>query len=112
LTLLEGIRECNYTFLGYSNGRPSGNSMGKKMKPIFLDALGFLKAAYFKDQLSLNALRFGIRNISYDRVSDITVSVLKEYLIEYTQNQCAAHGIECNVKTGQLVFNLASNSWK
>ncbi len=112
LKLLEGVRECNHTFLGYSAGRPSGNSMGRKMKPIFLEALAFLKSAYLQDQLSLNALRFGIKNISYDRVSDITVSVLKEYLIEYTQNQCAQHNIECDTKTGQFVFDIESNVWE
>lgn len=112
LVLLDGINECNYTFLGYSKGKPGGKSLGDTLKLLFLSALAFLKEAYLKDQLSLNTMRLGIKNISYDRVSDFTVNIIIEYLIEYTNQQCTLHNIECGTKVILDSFDLKSGTWK
>lgn len=112
LNLLSGIKECNETRLGYSKGKVNGVSLGKVMKPIFLGSLDFLKSINKKNQISLNALRLGIENISYDRISDITISYCLPYLGQYTEEQCKIHNINCNTKKNFKVFNFTQNKWE
>lgn len=112
LKLLSGITEINATKLGYSKTNSKGLSIGKVMKPIFLKSLSFLKKSYASDQISLNTLRLGIKDISYDRISDICVSICLEDLITYTQEQCALHNIPSLTKKSLKVFNLSNKIWE
>lgn len=112
LELLDGIKECNDTRLGYSNGKSYGVSIGKKMKPIFLNSLSFFKQAYVKNQMSFNTLKLGIDNISYDRISDICVSINLESLIDYTNDECKRYGIASTKKKTFKIFDLAGKIWK
>ena len=112
LQLLDGVKECNDTHLGYSTANSYGVSIGKKMKPIFLNSLSFFKQAYIKDQMSFNTLKLGIDNISYDRISDICVSINIQYLIEYTNAECKKHDIKCLTKKIFKIFDLPTKIWK
>lgn len=111
LELLSRIKECNHTKLGYSEGKPNGNSLGKELKPIFLSELSFLKKAYVTDQISFNAIRLGIKKISFDRVSDICVSVVLESLIDFTNEQCIKHGVPSNTDVKEYVFDNLNKRW-
>ncbi|MFC6102826.1 hypothetical protein [Olivibacter domesticus] len=111
LKILEGIKECNDTRLGYSKNNSKGVSIGSVMKPMFLQALSFLKTAYINDQISSNTLRYGIDGISYDRISDISVSVETQFLAQYTVDQCKQHNILCESKRRFLVYSVKDKSW-
>jgi len=111
LKILDGIKEYNDTRLGYSENNSKGVSIGNVMKPMFLHALAFLKEAFINDQISSNTLRYGIDGISYDRISDISVSVVIQFLIQYTVGQCKEYNILCESKRRFLVYRVRDKSW-
>lgn len=112
LRLLDGIAEVNDTRLGYSVNSSHGLSIGKVMKPLFFDSLSFLRKSYKADQISFNAIRLGIENISYDRISDICVSVCLTELISFTQEQAKLHGIPITTKKKFSIFDITQKIWE
>lgn len=112
LRLLDGIAEINDTRLGYSVHSSNGLSIGKVMKPLFFDSLSFLRKSYKEDQISFNAIRLGIENISYDRISDICVSICLAELISFTQEQANLYDIPLTTKKSFLIFDITRKIWE
>ena len=81
------------------------------MKPLFFDSMSFLKESYKADQISFNALRLGIKDISYDRISDICVAVCLEELAIYTQEQANLYDIPLAKSKSYNVFDIAQKIW-
>ncbi|MCY4779082.1 hypothetical protein ORI89_05435 [Sphingobacterium sp. UT-1RO-CII-1] len=112
LKLLDGIAEINDTRLGYSANSSYGLSIGKVMKPLFFDSLSFLRKSYKADQISFNAIRLGIKDISYDRISDICVSLCLIDLVSFTQEQANLHGIPLTTKKRFSIFDITQKIWQ
>lgn len=92
IDILISASECSEAGLGTSPnkqgkriGIPTANQILKLFKDIpQLKEYGF---THFEE------IQFLVMNISKDRISDISCSILSQFLVDYTQDQCVRHGI-------------------
>lgn len=112
--LCSKFNEPNGTRLGYSKVKKDGSGAGSHLAEIFLQELknirDIIKLGIFKYleecQLLCNELR-------YDRISDITINIVKLPLIQFTQAQCSKHGIKIRkTKSTISYFCVKTDSWK
>jgi hypothetical protein len=92
-TLLNGLSEPNETCLGMSQGQPAGRGVAGKQAFDLYESLAASQAAQSGLLEELAECDLFIRGIGSDKISDITTNIIRRLLIEYTQDQCALHGI-------------------
>ena len=110
--ILNYLTEPDETGLGYSTRRGRGKGVrGEKARRLFV-ALKRSKAVQTGLLQDLGEADLFVDGISLDGLSDITASVLRGPLIEYTQAQCNNWGIELtkNVAAGH-VWDAAQQQW-
>jgi hypothetical protein len=110
--LLNYLSEPDETGLGYSTRRGRGRGVtGEKARRLF-SALKRSKAVQTGLLQDLGEADLFIDGISLDGLSDITASVLRGPLIEYTQAQCNNWGIPLrkDVAAG-YVWDSAQQQW-
>ena len=103
LRLLSGLREPKEIHLGYATKGYTGNAVGGvKGEKIYrkLSESNAVKTGLLKD-LEESALL--VEGINRDIISDMTVMITKEYLIEFTQAQCKKYQVPMSkVKAGKI----------
>jgi len=102
--LLEQLREPNEVRLGNSKGRPRGSALGEVLAGDVLEALRQSDAVQSGLLQDLEDTVLMIENIDRDRVSDITINIIREPLIRYTQDMARLYGIPLTsgVESGPL----------
>jgi hypothetical protein len=76
-----------------------------------------LREIYSSDTLlreinRIEDIKIFVPAISDDRVSDMYVNVIRGVLIEYTQEQCAKHGIPMHIGDSGMFWDVSTHSWK
>lgn len=99
--------------LGYAESDTGGSGSGGKFSKIIVDSIfeslemGITNYNFF-EEIGLFNLGFGC-----DRISDMTATLIKKELVEYTQNICQKHKIETKaVRLNQYEFNYRFNRWE
>lgn len=85
--LLEGMKEPRETRLGYASGI-QGNNVGEVLKDEIITALQNSFAIKTGILSHFGDVELFIDQIGIDRISDITTKIIKDVLIEFTQDQC------------------------
>ncbi|NEW79188.1 MAG: hypothetical protein GZ086_07110 [Gelidibacter sp.] len=109
--LLFGLSEPNETRLGYAFSKHFGNSVGNKLKPKIIEAIQKNKAVRSGVLSHFADVEFFIEDINSDRISDITTKIVKEVLIEYTQQQCKLHNIPMKIVYQDDIFDYKTLKW-
>lgn len=109
--LLSGLSEPHETRLGYSFSKHSGNSVGDKLKPKIIDAIRRNKAVRTGVLSHFCDVELFIEDIGCDRISDITTKIIKEVLIEYTQEQCVLLDIPMTEVWQDDMFDYLTSKW-
>jgi hypothetical protein len=91
--LLGSLSEPNETHLGLSRGRPAGRGMGSGLAEDMWEALGKSDATATGLLQDLEDTVLFIDGIGHDRISDITTNIVREPLIEFTQDAATYYGI-------------------
>jgi len=112
LDLLNGIEEPKETRLGYGNKNSNGRSAGKKIKQEFIESILNNPVIKARKVSSLSDIIFFVPNMGIDRLSDITTKVIKQYLIDFTQNQCKKLGIPMANVYQKNILNFKSLEWE
>lgn len=94
MKLLAGLSEPDEIFLGFSSGEPQGRGVGEKQAAQIFAAMKRSKATKSGLIQDLNDALMFIPGIGPDKVSDITVNIVRRHLIQYTQQQMELHGVE------------------
>lgn len=106
------LSEPRETFLGFSKGRPRGRGVGRFQADQILNALrrsGAFQTGFLKD---LAEAELFIEGISRDKISDLTTNVIRGLLIEYTQNECALHGIQLDQEVASgPIWDASRRRW-
>ena len=107
------LTEPNSTCLGLSRGNPQGRGVGKgDTDDIFENILNSkaIQTGLIQD-LEDNVLF--VYGFGKDKLSDMTTNIIREQLIDYTQQQCLLHNIEMNadVPSG-FYWNRRSLRWE
>ena len=90
--LLINLSECDEVGLGVSRTR-EGHRIGKGTAGDILDLFHDIPDYYTSGFVHFEEIQFFVDHISRDRISDFACSFLKSFLVDYTIEQCEAHGI-------------------
>jgi hypothetical protein len=100
--------ECREVGLGNSKnkvGKPIGSKLAYDILTLFKNIPQINKAGF----IHFEEIQLFIDNISRDRISDISCSFLKSFLIDYTIEQCEKNGIPIEKVTVANVYNYKKN---
>ena len=109
--ILGGLKEPNETRLGYSSNKPHGNSVASKLKPKIVSTIRSNKAVKTGVLSHFSDVELFIEDVSSDRISDITTKVIKDVLIEFTQQQCLLHNIPMKKVIQKDIFDHVNKKW-
>jgi hypothetical protein len=91
--LMSQLHEAKETFLGFSKGEPKGSGVGNFQAGQLLNKLEKSRAVASGVLSDLAEAELFVEGIGRDRISDLTTNIIRGRLIQYTQEQCALHGI-------------------
>ena len=110
--LLQALREPNETHLGLSKGKSQGRALGSESARNVWQALSQSEAARSGLLEDLEDTVLMIEGISVDIVSDIATNIIRQPLIEYTQEMAEKYGILLNegISSGPM-WDAAQQQW-
>jgi hypothetical protein len=82
------FKEFKYVALGYSIGHKNGNAIGPQLAGKLLYTSHDIIKAGIKDPVIFELVGLFEEGIGADRISDMTIHIIKQNLIEYTQRVC------------------------
>ena len=109
--ILNHLSEPNETRLGKSKGEPRGRGVSGKQRFDLYDALADSEAAKTGVLSEIAEYDLFIEGIGPDKISDITTNIIRGLLIEYTQAQCALHGIPTQDVAAGNIWDIKLDSW-
>lgn len=112
LDLMTHLREPNETRLGMSSGRPAGAGIGDGQADDLLKALTESSAVQIGLITSMEECELMVDGIGRDKISDLTTNVLRGRLVEYTQEQCALHGVAMQSAPLPPVYDPETATWR
>jgi len=110
--LLTNLHEPNDTHLGLSTGKPSGRGVGLIQAGAIYNQLKNSKAVLTGKLQDLSDCELLIPGISNDKISDITINIIRSKLLEYTETQCELHNIETRQVASGLYWDAESSKWR
>ncbi len=110
--LLSPLKEPNETHLGDSAGASRGRSLGTRGKAEeLLASLRRSRAVQSGLLADLEDTALLVPGIDRDIISDITTSVIRQPLIQYTQMQCKYYGIPLEPQLAGPVWDPYESAW-
>lgn len=110
--LLGNLHEPNSTHLGLSKGRPQGRGVGGEQAVDLYQRLKRSKAAKSGILKDLSDCELMIPGISHDKISDITINIIRKMLISFTELQCRLHKIPTRSLQAGPVWCPEETCWK
>ena len=112
--LLAHLGEANDTHLGYTKGSggPAGRGIGRNQARYIFRALKNSQAAQSGSISDISECELYIDGIGPDKISDMTINIIRNQLIEYTQTQCATFGIPTRETASGMYWNGAQQRWE
>jgi len=109
--LLNNLHEPNDIHLGLSKNKSKGKGVGANKANHLADALMSTQAAKTGLLRDLSDCSLIIPGIGRDNISDITANIIRERLIEFTQEQCELYNIPMRKIQAGLIFNFETETW-
>lgn len=111
--LLNYLHEPNEICLGLSSDRPRGNAIGSVDGEKLFQSIITSRAVETGVVEDIQDFRLFIDGIDRDKVSDMTVNIIRLHLIEYTQSQCQLWSIpmQKNAQSG-FYWNRNIGAWE
>ena len=111
-TLLGGLHESNQTSLGFSFKHPKGKSVGNVLKETIQEQIEFLMESLKQGNFTPNSFYFGLDNMGPDRTSDVLVSIIKNQLIDFTEEMAAKYSLPTKSYLVDNVYNPNTGLWE
>lgn len=92
-TLLAQVTEPVELGLGYAAGSKRGSALGPTTESAIIETIRQIPQFEASGLEHLEVLALLVPGIAEDRISDLTASVIKAWLAEFTQKRCAEHGV-------------------
>ena len=110
--LVKYLQENNEVRLGYSQSKPCGKGFGKNKGLELYNNIKnskAIKSGLVKDIFDASIM---VENVGYDKISDMTICIILEELINFTQSICLEHNIQMQqVKLNRPVWSDEKNKW-
>lgn len=103
--VLRILSECDEAGLGFSGSR-KGKRISENVAKEILELFADFPSIRANGIEHIEIIQLFVSGISKDRISDITCSILKSFLVDYTIEQCTKHGIPLtDIEISQLYDN-------
>lgn len=112
LLLLANLKEPNETRLGQSKGKPAGRGWGKTQTRELYNLLSKSKAVASGRINDLDDFELLVPGIGSDKISDLTINVIRGELVSYTQEQCDLYGIPTEQVPAGVYWNPDDRRWE
>jgi hypothetical protein len=110
--LLYHLHEPNSTRLGFSEGRPQGRGIGGGQAADVFNRLKKSRAAKTGILRDLSDCELLIPGISNDKISDMTINVIRDKLIKFTEEQCRIFNVPTQQVQAGPVWDPEIGQWK
>jgi hypothetical protein len=111
MSLISHLHEPNDTHLGLSLGRPSGRGWGGTQGRMLYDRLrhsAAVKSGRLKDLSDIELL---IPGIGSDKISDLTINVIRGELVAYTEEQSVLFNVPTERISSGLYWDHETANW-
>jgi hypothetical protein len=110
--LLSTLGESNEVHLGLSAGESEGSGVASGIAADIFEALRGSRAVATSLLSDIQETVLFVRGVGHDRVSDMTINVVRRQLIEFTQRMCIQYGIPMvdGLDSGWM-WDRQSHSW-
>jgi hypothetical protein len=113
------FKEPIEVYLGYTADSNYGKGLkadfAKKLVNFFINSsinrLVVKDEVYPDEKFNPSILALIAEGLGYDGVSDLSICLIMDYLIEYTQEQCKKWGIKCKKKMVRQTFDFDEMEW-
>ena len=112
MMLLSNLHEPNETRLGESKGKPQGRGWGYKQAKELYDTLSQSKAVTSGLLKDLGDFEMLMPGIASDKISDLTINVIRGELVAYTQEQCALLDLPIENVPAGTYWNPEDERWE
>jgi hypothetical protein len=102
------FKEFKFVALGYSIGSKSGNAIGREIARNLLITASEIIEAGIKDPIIFELIGLFEKGVGADRISDMTIQIIKGNFIKYTQRVCEELQIKMKFSV-RLKTNLPFN---
>jgi len=109
--MLLNLHEPNETHLGFSTGRPAGRGIGTGQASDLYYRLRDSKAVQTGLLTHLTDCELVIPGIGSDKISDITINILRGKLIEYSEQQCSLYELPTREVPSGLCWDADRRDW-
>lgn len=109
--LLRVLHEPNETHLGFSRNKSRGKALGAEKADLVWKALTSSEAVASGLLEDLEDTILLIEGIGPDIVSDMTTNIIREQLVQYTQEMCKKYSIPTEEVDSGAMWNPQSQSW-
>ena len=110
--LVKYLQENNEVRLGYSKTNPQGKGFGQNKGLELYNNIKnskAIKSGMVKDIFDASIM---LENVGYDKISDMTICIILEELISYTQEICSKYNIPMNEhKLNRPIWSNNLNKW-
>lgn len=111
IEMLGHLSEPNDTRLGLSKGKPSGRGFGPKYASDLYDRILTSRAARTGQLTDISDCELMIEGVGSDRISDMTINIIRSKLLEYTQNQCTIWKVQLQQAPSGFFWNMGRSEW-
>jgi len=112
MAVIANLHEPNDMHLGVSRGRPSGRGWGGKQGRMLYDRLRMSAAVRTGSLRDLTDIELLMPGIGSDKISDLTINVLRGEFVAYTEEQCHLLGIPTQRINSGLYWNYEATRWE
>ena len=99
--------------LGYASNSRRGSGVGSHIARLIIDTLRASPSLQERGVRHVEEMQLVSAGIGPDRISDITANVIKRYLINYTQRQCAIWNLPMTRGVPVThIYNHATQAWE
>lgn len=112
LRMLSHVGEANEAHLGYSQKKPAGSGIGPEKARNLYDNLSQSLAVRTGNLADISELDLFINGVAEDNISDLTISILRSHLLQYTKEQCVKYGVATSQVAAGACWNSTANLWE
>jgi hypothetical protein len=99
--------------MGYTQKSKRGSGVGSYLSRLIIETLVGSPGLQERGIRHVEEMQLVSAGIGADRVSDIAANILKRFLIDYTQRQCALWDISLKSKVPiEHIYDTSSHSWE
>jgi len=109
--LLLHLHEPNETHLGFSGGSPAGRGIGSRQATDLFTRLQESRARRSGLLRDLTDCELLIPGISADKISDITINIIRPHLLSYTKLQCYLLDIPTQTVSAGPCWDRTTGDW-